>query len=389
MIVYLVQWRDAVVFPAGFAWPDGVTRGEQVLMVEGRLAAAYRVEPPEAWTGDETVEVAEGAVVTRWEGEEAGGKPRLKPGILRLLSGADPWLLLAGLGCVLATLPGQAGRWWWLLRTAGLEVSFSRAMRLTMVGQFFNVCMPGTTGGDFMKAYYAARNSGQKEAAVMSVVMDRLLGLVGLVVMAALVGLFTLEDPISRLVTLGVWITLVVTVAAAMAYFNPKWRRRLGLGKLLAWLPWREGLTRLHRATAAYGGHPWVLVGSIGFSIVMHALFVASLVLSGRALGVTTSVPVLATLLPLVLLVGSLPISLLGLGVMEAVAVPLLVGVGHASANAVLGMLMMLRVDLLAAAAVGAVWVVRGGFGLFPGEGGRGGEMMHEKRPVRVLKISG
>ena len=61
-----------------------------------------------------------------------------------------------------------------------------------------------------------------------------------------------------------------------------------------------------------------------------------------------------------------MPVSLLGLGVMEAVAIPLLVGVGHASVNGVLGMLMMLRIYLVAASLLGAIWVVRGRFELFP-----------------------
>ena len=287
--------------------------------------------------------------------------PHLKPGILRLIRGADPWLLLGGLACVLATLPGQGLRWLWLLRTAGLRVSLVRAMRLTMVGQFFNVCMPGTTGGDFMKAYYAARNSGQREAAVMSVVMDRLLGLIGLVVMAAVVGLFTLHDPTSRGVTLGVWGRPGPPRCCSPAGISTPGLRATGSGwgRLLGRLPFRESLTPPPpRATAAYGRHPWVLLGNIGFSIVMHALFIAALVLAGRALGGDHAELCWCwrRLLPLVLLIGSMPVSLLGLGVMEAVAIPLLVGVGHASVNGVLGMLMMLRIYLVAASLLGAIW---------------------------------
>ena len=103
--------------------------------------------------------------------------------------------------------------------------------------------------------------------------------------MAAVVGLFTLHDPTSRGVTLGVWVALVATVLLASGYFHPGLRRRFGLGRLLGRLPFRESLTRLHRATAAYGRHPWVLLGNIGFSIVMHALFIAALVLAGPGAG--------------------------------------------------------------------------------------------------------
>ena len=80
-------------------------------------------------------------------------------------------------------------RWWRLLAAAGCPTTLFNAVRLTFVGLFFNLVMPGLTGGDLVKAVAVAReNPDRKAGAVMSIAVDRLLGLFVLALVAALVG---------------------------------------------------------------------------------------------------------------------------------------------------------------------------------------------------------
>ena len=49
-----------------------------------------------------------------------------------------------------------------------IRLTQSRTFVLNMVGAFYNSFMPGSTGGDLIKAYYAAKHTTHKVRAVLS-----------------------------------------------------------------------------------------------------------------------------------------------------------------------------------------------------------------------------
>ena len=68
-----------------------------------------------------------------------------------------------------------------LLGVHGVHLSYWRIFELTMIGQFFSAFLLGTTGGDVIKIFYAARAVPQRRAAVaFTVIVDRVIGLVAL-----------------------------------------------------------------------------------------------------------------------------------------------------------------------------------------------------------------
>ena len=82
-------------------------------------------------------------------------------------------------------------RWWILLRGLGAEVRWSRALHLHLVGLFFNTCMPGAVGGDLVKALYVIRDTvTSKVSILLSILLDRILGLFGLFCIASLTLVF-------------------------------------------------------------------------------------------------------------------------------------------------------------------------------------------------------
>lgn len=83
-------------------------------------------------------------------------------------------------------------RWRILLQGAGYHLSWARAAVLQVVGFFFSSAMPGSVGGDVIKAFYIVKDnpSQGKTAAMMTVVMDRILGMCGLFLMGYCVLLF-------------------------------------------------------------------------------------------------------------------------------------------------------------------------------------------------------
>jgi uncharacterized protein (TIRG00374 family) len=96
--------------------------------------------------------------------------------------------LIAG-SCILLATALQFYRWYLLVVGLDLPFTFRNAVRLGMVGFFYNTFLPGSVGGDAVKAYFLIRDQpNRKAAAFATIVADRMFGLFGLVLYVALVG---------------------------------------------------------------------------------------------------------------------------------------------------------------------------------------------------------
>ena len=73
----------------------------------------------------------------------------------------------------------------------GITVGFLQATRWTMIGSFFDLAMPSSNGGDVIKAGFIIKHvgAGQRIRAVMAVAFDRVLGLLGLFLLASIVSI--------------------------------------------------------------------------------------------------------------------------------------------------------------------------------------------------------
>lgn len=81
-------------------------------------------------------------------------------------------------------------RWYLLVRAVDLPFRLLDALRLGLVGLFFNTFLPGSVGGDIIKAAVLAGEQSRRTVAVATVIMDRLIALWALVWFVALLGGF-------------------------------------------------------------------------------------------------------------------------------------------------------------------------------------------------------
>ena len=369
-IVWTLTWTDRVVLPAGSQVAD-VVLAEQVEAYVLQMPAESDTEQ-----GDYVVALPGAAVgeSTRIPASDVGLDEQgihFKPGILTTLAQANGGLLILGLVLIAGMPVIQAWRWWLLMRCRGLDPGYAKAFRLTMVGIFFNFCMPGMTGGDVIKAYYAAKGSGRRTTAVMSVIFDRAAGMFGLVLVAGLAGiagLLLLDDPIVLTMTLIVWGVLLSVSAIAAAYFSHRMRKLLGIGRLVHRLSPENPLVRIDAAAVAYREHLGSVRTAVLISIPAHLCQILAAAVAGHALGIQTPMGLLIMVLPVVFFAGTMPISYQGLGVMEAVMMALLLDPPMATANQIVSMLMVARLYIVCLGLVGSLFVLRGNIHLFPQE---------------------
>ena len=138
------------------------------------------------------------------------------------LQQANWWWLAAGVAAygLFEILAGI--RWQILLRVQGVHLSWTRLYGLLMVGLFFSLFIPGGTGGDLIKGYYLLKEApvGRKTSAALSVVMDRLLGLIGVGVLTVAITSFRwdwlMSDPLAKSCTYTVLGILAVSVSGIL-----------------------------------------------------------------------------------------------------------------------------------------------------------------------------
>ncbi|QDU67522.1 lysylphosphatidylglycerol synthase transmembrane domain-containing protein [Engelhardtia mirabilis] len=259
-----------------------------------------------------------------WTGErwEAQGQPvELRPSMPRVFADLNPYGLLVAMGCFFVALICGVTRWWRLLNLAGCVVRWWDTFRLTFLGLFFNMVVPGLTGGDLIKAVLVVRENPKKRAdALVSVFVDRILGLGTLAALAAVV-IFVIGGPFAPLKT-PISVVLAIMVLGALTYVNPTLRRLVRFDALMAKLPLGEKFKQLDDAVVFYTGHPLELLFAIALSLGNHFGAISGVM----ALSIAFGMPLAAigfwdyvAIVPVANIVSSLPIAPGGWGLGEAV----------------------------------------------------------------------
>ncbi|MEX2215839.1 MAG: lysylphosphatidylglycerol synthase transmembrane domain-containing protein [Phycisphaeraceae bacterium] len=379
-----LTWSDHVVVPSQTA--DG-----QVIQHKLVDGGTVSLDKPEDWlvvegdllggVGNLTIQSQAGKtkIVTRDDIGPALSNFRAKPGVTATLTHAKFGLLLIGLLIVGPIYIIQSYRWWLLMRARGLECTVWQSFRLTMVGSFFNYCMPGTTGGDLVKAYYAAKNSARRADSVMTVVFDRITGLIGLIIMAGVAGLFMLlstsagwlelsgeQSTVVNQVTMYIWLGLGAGFIGAIIYFSTRIRKMLGIsGKLFSKLPGYSLLQKLDEAALAYKKHIGTVIAAVLMSLPVHVTLAGATAIAGYALGMESPLGLLMTVVPVLFLAAAVPLTYQGLGVMEGLAMVLIMGAG-ATENQIIGMLLMIRFYQIFYSLLGSLFLLRGDIHMHP-----------------------
>lgn len=231
-----------------------------------------------------------------------------------------PWLV-AALGLYLAMVLASAWRWGLLLKAQGIELPFSTLTASFLVATFFNNFLPSNIGGDVVRIADTAPAAGSKTLATTVVLIDRGIGLLGLVLMAA-VGA-TAGPRLTTASSLGpvmLWAGFgVATMIATPALLMPQ-----GLARLLQplrvlhpeWVD--ERIERLTGALARSRETPGALAGCFAGAVFVQAMLVGFYLAIAHSMHIPIGFAELAVIVPISFIVQMLPVSMNGFGVREA-----------------------------------------------------------------------
>ena len=114
-----------------------------------------------------------------------------------------------------------AYRWRLLLLSSRYEISLGRAIKLQMMGFFFNTAMPGAVGGDLVKVMYVIKENRElgKAPAMLSIFIDRLIGLSGLFTIGVVTALINFDRLSQSPILMTTFIILTATLAGLLLFF--------------------------------------------------------------------------------------------------------------------------------------------------------------------------
>ncbi len=243
-------------------------------------------------------------------------------GLRNTLLSAKPWLL--GLSAIFSVMPLliTSLRWWYLLSILDIHVGGFEVVRLTFLGQFFSFVVPGTVSGDLVKAWYVAKHTPRKAAVLVSVFIDRVIGLLEFAILPAVVMVVMLASGVGamsrfRTPAIMVVVVLVMVAGSLSLLLSPGLRRMLRVSWLVKRLPMQKHLQIIAEAANLYRKRAGALFKALAITFGSQFFFIGAIFLAGLSLGLPVPWYQYFLYVPLIYIIAAIPISPGGLGVAE------------------------------------------------------------------------
>ncbi len=262
------------------------------------------------------------------------------------------WIFAAALGIFILGQILIGLRWWLLLRTQSIFIRFWAAVRLHFLGLFYNNFMPSSVGGDLVRAWYVTRHTDKRFEAALSVFVDRMIGLLSTLIIAALFyslflrgqGAIILSgnrggflNSIAKHKGIILWVAVAALVAFCVLLLHRRGRAIL----IRLWSSIRVHgiriINRLKNAIFIYCSKPLTILAVFGLTAFLQIMVITGFWFLGVNLGADVSIKYYYVFFTLTWVLGAVPVSIGGVVVVEVLLASLFIkfaGVGEEVASA-------------------------------------------------------
>jgi len=224
-------------------------------------------------------------------------------------------------------------RWRLLLQVLSIHISLWVGLKLHFLGWFYNNALPSSVGGDLLRAWYVTHHCdrNKRTEAALSVFFDRAIGLSGMILMAsACYWLISVEEQftvganeVSKQTGIfnGIadsWLVLAALAAGIVAVFCAVAANKKGRALLFGlWGRFCGIAVKGASAVKLFGKKPVTIICALGLTVFLQGISILGFWLLGRNLGIETPMKYYFVFFPVSWLIGTIPISIGGLGVIE------------------------------------------------------------------------
>lgn len=296
--------------------------------------------------------------------------------IVESLLSADPvWVGLAG-GIFFLSIVLGAYQWYLLLRFQGIDYGYLAGFRTYYAGMFLNNFLPGTVGGDALRVYQVHKTVEGLGKAVAATFLDRLMGFFALSCMSvAAVGLTLWKGTLDQSVFRHLLYAVGVVFACFMAVLGFLLSRRLSsvADAFIRWtgMKWlADAYAKVQETLRAYHARRRQMAFVVAVSFVVQTLRIAVHWACSMSLGMDVDPAFFFTFIPIIALVGVVPINVGGWGLPQSLGtylytLPGVIGGAMAGPEAAAAALAFLP------SVTGLVVMLGGGFYFVTGKPGR------------------
>lgn len=220
----------------------------------------------------------------------------------------QPGWVVVGFLVYLLSMVVSSVRWMMLARPLGFDEPFAQFFASYFTGMFMNLFAPSTVAGDIGRALFLGRGKKRKALAFTTVIADRGLGFVVLTWIAAVAIALQPQYRLPRVLYTAAWVFPPATLIA--------W---LYLPQLAVRVLSRENRWRIlvEQDLAPYWKDTVLLFKTSVVAFVFHAMQIFSQVCLAWALGLQVPTGYFFIFVPVVNILGMIPVSFSGIGIRE------------------------------------------------------------------------
>lgn len=293
--------------------------------------------------------------------------------LLLLLDPAETWRVLTqcrgdyvalSLGLMGLVMVIRAHRWWMITRGIGLPMPYLALLEITIVSTYFNLFLPGSLGGDAYRAYTAARLSDRKIRSVAGVAIERLTGLVALLLVGVVATLLTHDIvPLERDILLSGCALIVLALAVGYwAMCRARFLYERFSHRLPAFVARRVSPERweiILKTTEDVASRRSTFAAATATGVVLQIVVLSTYYTTSLALGGVVPIHYFFVFFPIIELAGMVPVTVNGMGIKEGLVV-LFLNLAAVPPSFSMGLAILNRLlALVFGLAGGLVWLLR------------------------------
>lgn len=229
--------------------------------------------------------------------------------------GADVDYLLAALGVYFVSTSFILWRWIVIMKTLNLKFFRFNAARWFFLGLMFSFMLPSSVGGDFFRGMGLGGEVGNKTKVFASIVLDRLIGFVSIVLLASIAFFFGRKIVNNHAIGIFIACMFVGLMSLGVVFFSKRIFTKV-TSVFKVWPKVRDVLMNLHHDMLLMKGRYQEVALTIVISMASQIVFAFEFYLIAKALHQNIPFVYFLVFSPLVCVVSSLP-SIGGLGVRE------------------------------------------------------------------------
>jgi hypothetical protein len=227
-------------------------------------------------------------------------------------------------------------KWNLLIKVRGIAVKFGRLFWINSIGSFLGLFLPSSLGTDVVRGYYLVKNNSERSVSISSVFVDRVLGLISLLLLG-LVALVFAGELVSKF-NLNLYLIVLTFLTLIFVYLF----QRNETKKILELLSLKmkkfkimEYVMKLHGSILEYKKYPKTLLLSFVLTLLVQVTRVLTYYAVSLAFDVKISIIYFFLFVPLIMIVMMLPITIGGLGLREGTFVAFFTMIGMSVNDAV------------------------------------------------------